>query len=455
MRLTFPNQLAEARRVTQSSATGNDPGTVGGTRSLVHHHDFRALWVGDTISQLGTQLTQLALPVLAVQVLAAGPRQMGLLTAAETLAFLVVGLPAGAWVDRWRTKRVLITGDLVRAGVFVSVPLAWWAGWLTLGQLYAVALVGGIATVFFDVGYQSYLPEIVEGPQVVEGNAKLQASQSVAQVAGPAVGGLLLRVLSAPVLLAVDAVSYLLSAFFVGRIRRPSLPAPREDRRALRVEIAEGLGFVVRHPLLPRIVACTSLSNLFQSMVMALFVLYLLRDLHQPTWSIGLLFSVAAVGGLLGALVTGRITRWVGEGRTIPLSALLCAPPLALTPLASTLAGVVPPLLLLMVGGLIEWMAVVVYNITQVSFRQRVCPPALLGRMNASVRFIVWGTQPIGAVVGGLLGSWIGILPTLWLATGGVSLAALPVLFSPLSRMRDLPAGPQATDPVDGGPRQG
>jgi predicted MFS family arabinose efflux permease len=436
--------------VTQSSAARTPATLRADTSSLVRHHDFRALWVGDTVSQLGTQLTQLALPVLAVQVLAAGPQQMGLLTAAETLAFLVVGLPAGAWVDRWRTKRVLIAGDLVRAAVFAGVPLAWWAGRLTLGQLYAVALVGGIATVFFDVGYQSYLPEIVDGPQVVEGNAKLQASQSVAQVAGPAVGGLLLRVLSAPVLLGVDAASYLVSAFFVGRIRRPSLPAPRQGRRPLRVEIAEGLGFVVRHPLLPRIVACTSLSNLFQSMSGALFVLYLLRDLHQPTSAIGLLFSVAAVGGLLGALVTERITRWLGEGRTIPFSALLCGPALALTPLAGALANVIPPLALLMAGGLIEWAAVVVYNITQVSFRQRVCPPELLGRMNASVRFIVWGTQPIGALVGGLLGSRIGVLPTLWLATAGVSLASLPVLFSPLSRMRDLPAGPQITDLVDG-----
>src|SRR3954466_3704455 len=186
--------------------------------SLWRHHDFRQLWVGDTISQLGTQLSQLALPVLAVTVLNAGPRDMGLLTAAETLAFLVVGLPAGAWVDRWRKKRVLVGGDLVRAVVFGSIPLVWAFGHLTLSPLYVVALVAGIATVFFDVAYQSYLPSLVSGDQVVDGNAKLQASQSVAQVAGPAAGGALLAVLAAPVLVAADAVSYVLSALFVARI---------------------------------------------------------------------------------------------------------------------------------------------------------------------------------------------------------------------------------------------
>jgi MFS family permease len=439
----------EARPVPRSDASDSAVGETIRSRSLVHHHDFRSLWIGDTISQAGTQLTTLALPVLAVQVLSAGPRQMGLLTAAETLAFLVVGLPAGAWVDRWRTKRVLIGGDLVRAAVFATIPLAWWTNELTLTQLYVVALVGGIATVFFDVGYQSYLPEIVNGAQVVEGNAKLQASQSVSQVAGPAVGGVLLRVMSAPLLVALDAGSYLASALFVSRIRTPSIAPPRDARRPLRVEIAEGLRFVVRHPLLSRITACTSISNLFHSMGNALFVLFLLRTLHQPTSSVGLLFSVSAIGGLIGAVAVGRVTRLLGEGRAIPVSALVAGPAMATTPLAGVLAERVPPLPLLLVGGLVTWALIVVYNITQVSFRQRVCPPELLGRMNASVRFIVWGVQPIGALIGGYLGSRIGIIPTLWISAGGATLGALPVLFSPLSRMRALPETARTADPAE------
>lgn len=408
-------------------------------RSLVHHHDFRSLWIGDTISQAGTQLSLLALPVIAVQLLHAGPTEMGLLTGAETLAFLLIGLPAGAWVDRWRTKRVLIGGDLVRAAALLTIPVAWWLDLLTLPQLYAIALVTGVATVFFDVAYQSYLPALVEPADVVDGNAKLQASQSIAQVGGPAIGGGLLRLVSAPALVVLDAASFLGSAFLVWRIQQQDTPPPRHERRRLRTEIAEGLSFVLRHPLLVRITACTSLGNLFISMGNALFVLLLLRYLHQPTSAVGLLFSAAALGGLAGALATRRIVAWVGEGRTISLSAVAWTPVVALTPLAAELAPGVPPMPLLAVGGFMSIFLVVVYNITQVSFRQRVCPPRLLGRMNATVRFIVWGTQPIGAVAGGLLGTHIGIVPTFWISVGGTGLAALPVLFSPLTRMRDLP----------------
>ena len=417
----------------------------GARTSLWRHHDFRQLWVGDTISQVGTQLSQLALPVLAVTVLHAGPREMGLLTAFETLAFLVVGLPAGAWVDRWRKKRVLMTGDGVRALAFGSIPLAWALGHLTLGQVYVVALLAGVATVFFDVAYQSYLPSIVAGDQMVDGNAKLQASQSVAQVAGPAVGGALLRVVSAPVLVAADAVSFALSALFVRRIRHAETPPSRESRRPLRVEIAEGLAFVVRHPLLVRITACTSISNFASGMVAALFVLYALRTLELSTPTLGAVLSVAAVGGLVGALVTSRVVRVVGEARTIPLSAVFFAVGELATPLAAYLSGTGPRVVLLTAGAAVTGVGVVVYNVTQVSFRQRLCPPALLGRMNASVRFLVWGSLPLGGLAGGFLGGGIGIVPTLWIAAGLHVAAALPVWLSPLPRMRDLPRELDAT----------
>jgi Na+/melibiose symporter-like transporter len=415
------------------------------TRSLWRHHDFRQLWVGDTISQVGTQLSQLALPVLAVTVLHAGPREMGLLTAFETLAFLVIGLPAGAWVDRWRKQQVLVAGDLVRAVALGSIPVMWALGSLTLGQLYVVALVTGVAMVFFDVAYQSYLPAIVDGDQVVDGNAKLQASQSVAQVAGPAAGGILLRVVSAPVLVAADAVSFVLSAFFVRRIRHAETPPPRESRRRLRVEIAEGLVFVVRQPLLLRITACTSICNLASGIVQALFVLYVLRTLGLGTQTVGLVFAVAAVGGLAGAVLTSRVVGVVGEGRTIPVSILIGGLVSFATPLAALAPGALGPTAILIVGSMVFWATVVVYNITQVSFRQRLCPPALLGRMNASVRFLVWGTIPLGGIVGGVLGGAVGIVPALYIASGIQLAGALPVVLSPLIRMRDLPRELDAT----------
>ncbi len=431
--------------MTEKPATAPSPGTVlsnpAPTRSarggLFRHHDFRQLFVGDTISQVGTQLSGLALPVLAVQVLGASAFEMGLLTTFEFLAFLVIGLPAGAWVDRWRKRRVLVTSDLVRALALGSLPVAWYLDVLTLWQMFAVALVVGTCTVFFDVAYQSYLPELVPSDKISEGNAKLQASQSVAQVAGPAVAGGLIKLMGAPLTILVDALSFVGSALFIRRIRHVDVPADRSQRRALRVEITEGLSFVLKHPLLIRITACTAIGNLFHSMAGALLVLFVLRDLGLDVGALGLAFSVGSVGGLLGALSATRVNRLVGEGRSIPVSALLGVPFGALLPLAGIL---IHPMVALTISTFGFSYVVVVYNITQVSFRQRLCPRPLLGRMNASIRFIVWGTMPIGAFVGGVLGQAFGIRAVLWIALAGSALACLPVLLSPLLSMRDMPA---------------
>jgi MFS family permease len=428
--LTFPNRFAQAAPVTSAPPA-----------SLWRHRDFRQLRAAESISQVGTQITLLALPVLAVTLLDATPLEMGVLTALETAAFLVIGLPAGAWVDRWRRKRVMVANDLIRAVALGSLPVAWALDALTLEQLFVVAAVTGTATVFFDVAYQSYLPTLVERNQIVDGNGKLEMSRAVAQVAGPGVTGVLLRVLGAPLLIAFDAVSFLLSALFLGRIRHADVPPDRSTRRRLRTEIAEGLSFVVRHPLLRRIVACTGTSNLASSMTTTLLVLFALRTLGLSESDLGFVFSAGAVGGLVGAVTAARFARFVGEGRAIPLSTLIFLPFSALTPLAAL--GAPSVLLVLSMFGF-SW-AVVAYNVVQVSFRQRLCPPPLLGRMNASVRFLVFGTMPLGGLLGGLLGSWLGVLTTLWLAVGVQVLAAVWVVASPLMSMRELP------DEWDGG----
>ena len=415
---------------------------TGGRRSLAFHPDFRRLWTGDALGQLGAQLTVLALPVYAVTLLDATEWQMGLLTAAETAAFLVIGLPAGAWVDRMRKRRVLVVADVVRAAVLALVVAAALTGSASMPLLYAAGLVMGCATVFFDVAHQSYVPGLVGLDRIVEGNSKLQATQSVAQVVAPAVGGALLRVVSPPTLLVVTVVTYAASALAVGRIRAREVLPERGGRRPLRVEIAEGLRFVVRQPLLVRIVACTGLANLSSAMSGALLAIYALRMLGMDAAALGVVFSAGAVGGLLGAVVADRLARWVGEGRIIPVAALAGAPAGALTPLAAPLrdAGV-PPEVPLVAGWALFTFCVVVYNVTQVSFRQRLCPPALLGRMNASVRFLVWGTMPVGALLGGWLGTHLGVLPTLWVAAAGLAAAAVPVVASPLLGMRTLPVG--------------
>jgi MFS family permease len=423
----------------------DSPGLPVGTpadhrRSLARHPDFRRLWTGDALGQLGFQLTGIALPVLAVRDLGATEWQMGLLTAAETAAFLVIGLPTGAWVDRMRKRRVLIRADLVRAATLAVVVALALTGHASMAVLYAGALVLSVATVFFDVAHQSYVPGLVGLAHIGEGNAKLQATQSVAGVAGPALGGALLRVLAAPALLAVNAVAYLVSAFALSRIRQVEQLPPAADRRPLRAEMAEGLRFVLRQPLLRRIVACTAIGNLCTAAAGAVTVIYALRVLGLDATAYGTVLSAAAVGGLLGALASDRLVRLVGEGRVIPLAALAFAPGAALTPLAVVLPF--PPQVTLIAGGVLLSGAVVTYNVAQVSFRQRICPPPLLGRMNASVRFIVWGTAPLGGLLGGWLGHTWGALPTLWVGVAGSVVAALPVLLSPLLRMRDLPGAP-------------
>ena len=418
------------------------------TPSLWRHRGFRRLWAAETASHVGTQVVGVALPVVAVALLGATPWQMGVLNALETAAFLLVALPAGAWVDRWRRQRVLVRADVVRAVALATVPVAHLLDVLTLGQLYAVAAVVGTATVFFDVAYQSYLPQLVDRSRLTDGNGKLEISRSVAQVAGPGLTGVLLRVLAAPLLVVVTSLGYLLSALFVSRIEHDEVVPARAERRPMRAEIREGLAFVVTHPLLRRIVACTGTGNLFSAITGTLLAIYVLRTLGLSESTLGLVLSAGAAGGLLGAVTAAPVARVVGEGRTIPLSAVAVGAFAGCTPLAVLLDGAAQ-LALLVVGGIgLSW-AVVVYNVVQVSFRQRLCPPGLLGRMNASVRFVVFGTMPVGALLGGLLGTAIGVVPALWVAVAGQLLAALPVLLSPLAGMRDLPDSLDAT--ADGG----
>lgn len=418
--------------------------------SLFHHHDFRQLWIGDTASQLGAALGSFAIPYLAVTALHASEFQMGLLGTLTTLGFLVIGLPSGALIDRWRKRDVMILADLGRFILLLTVPIGFWLGWLTFFQLAAVATVVGMLQVFFDVSYQSYLPSLVHHDQVVEGNSKLQATQSVSHATGPAFGGLLIKVAGASWSVAINAFGYLFSALSLLRIQHRETPPTPEERRPLVEEIREGLSFVVRHPLLRRLIACTGISNLFSSIAAVLYVYYMVQVLHLSPITIGFIEAAAAVGGLCGALVTTRLAKSIGEGMTIIVTCVvLCA-----VGFTWALSSVLPAVPTLLVGNFVIGAGIVSYNIATVSFRQRLCPPKLLGRMNASARFLVWGTMPVGSFIGGVLGHRLGTVPTLWVAAVGGTLAALPVLFSPLWRMRTLPQhenteNPEKTEATD------
>ena len=406
---------------------------------LWRDRNFARFWTAQALSQLGAQLGQLAFPVLAVTLLGATEFEVGVLNAAGLAAFLVVGLPAGAWVDRWLKRRTMIAADLVRMAAMAAVPLLWWAGSLQIWHLYVISAVVGVATVFFDVAYQSFVPLLVAPGRVGEANSKLEATAQLARIGGPAAGGALLTVLTAPLLFIGESLGYLLSAVFLGRTRDGEQPAPSEGKKSLGAEIREGLGFVAAHPLIRRIVLCTGGGNFAGTVVFTLLPVLVLRELGLGPQGMGIIMSVGAAGGLLGAVAAPWIARRIGEGTVIPAGALLSALFLGLVPVAALQSDRTVSLVLLTVSEFGYAFGVLVYNIMQLTMRQRVCPPRLLGRMNASVRFVVWGVMPLAALAGGYLGGQLGLVPAMWLGVAVSLLAVAPVLFSPLPGMRKLP----------------
>lgn len=398
--------------------------------------DFRLLLAGAAAGQLGAQVTLVALPLVAVLQLNAPAFQVGLLTAAETAAFLLVGLPAGAWVDRMRKLPLMIRADVVRAVAMASIPLAGVAGVLTMAQLYLVALVTGVATVFFDVAHQSYLPQLLPKDQLVSGNGALETIRSTAQVAGPGLGGGLVQLLGAALAIAADAAGYALSALFLWAIRQPEDRPRPVPGASLRKDIGEGLRFVFGHSLLRVIAFTTGLGNFFTATLMATQSVFLVRVLGLAPGVVGLVLSASALGGLAGALCAGRLAARLGQARLIWLSALVTGPFAVLWPLSGRGAGAV----LFAIGSGVVFFGAVVYNVAQVSFRQALCPPRLLGRMNATLRFLMWGTLPLGALAGGALADAFGARTALAWCAAGFLAVPLPLLLSPLRRMRDLPA---------------
>ena len=404
---------------------------------LWRHGDFLRLWSAETISQFGTQITFLALPLVAILVLDASAFEVAALSTVEFLPFLLFTLLAGVWVDRLPRRPILIVADFGRAAALASVPLAAVLDVLTLAQLYAVAFLTGILTVFFDVAYQSYLPSLVGRDQLVEGNSRLETSRSVAAIGGPGFAGVLVELITAPYAILADAVSFVGSGVFVLKIRRREAPARSEDepKTRMRAELAEGLRYVLRHPYLRPQAICTASSNFFSNVIFAIFVVYAVRELRLSPAVIGIVLGVGNVGALMGAFVAGRASRRLGVGRATIASALLFGPPTLLVPLAPQ----AQPIPFLVASGLISALGIVVYNITQVSLRQAITPERMQGRMNAIMRFMVWGTIPLGSLSGGALASWIGLRPTLWIGAIGSTLTFLPIVLSPLRSLRDVP----------------
>jgi MFS family permease len=424
-------------------AAERGPGRPG----LWRHRDFLLLWAGQSVSELGSAVTMLALPLTAVVVLRASTFAVGLLAAATTVPFLLIALPAGLVVDRMARRRLMIGCDAARMLIIGSVPVAAALGVLTIGQLFAVALAAGVLTVFFDVAYQSFTPTLIDRDQLPDGNGKLAATQSFAQVAGPGLGGGLFGLLRAGALTA-DAVSYAVSTVSLLFIRARETTAGPEPRPAgaepgpagaarprFRTELFAGLSFVVRHPVLRKIAACTATANLFAAMAVSIEIIFLVRVLHVRPAYTGVLVAAASLGGVAAGIASGWLSRWIGSARIIWVSMVAFSAPGLLLPLAEPgwrLSFVI-------VGGAAVAFSGVLYNIAQLSYRQAICPPGLLGRLNAAIRWIVWGTLPLGSLAGGALGTLLGVRTTIWIGVSGTWAAALWVLFSPLRRMRDVP----------------
>ncbi len=408
-------------------------------RSLWHDANFLRLWGGQAFSQFGHQITELAIPVLAVLILGATEFEVGLLNAAGVAAFLLIGLPAGAWIDRMRKRHVMIAADLARAAALAVLPLLWWLGALEMWHLYAVALVMGVATVFFDVSYQSIVPSLVRSAQIAEANGKLESTQQVAGIAGPALGGWLVGALTAPLAVLATVGTYLASLVALLLTRDREVVAPKDSHDPILPSIGEGLRWVFGNPLLRRIAGTTALSNFFSTVTFTMLPIFLLRELGFTPEAMGLVLALGAVGGLAGAIATPHLARRIGEARAIPVSAIAFAVVSLLVPAAALVPAIAFPLLV--AQGFLGMFAILVYNITQVTFRQRITPARLLGRMNASIRFCVWGVMPLAALLAGALGTWFGVVPTLWVGAIGELVGAALVAIGPFWRMRDLPDG--------------
>jgi MFS family permease len=444
-----------------SALSPEPPSPSAPALGLLREPDFARLWTGETISQLGTQVSALAIPFVAIEILQASTFQVALLNVVDFLPFLLVGLPAGVWVDRLRRRPVMIAGDLGRAVALATIPLAFVAGVLTIVQLYVVGFVVGVLTVFFDVAYQSYLPSLVTRDQLQEGNAKLEISRAGAAVVGPGLAGVLIGVVRAPFAVALDALSFLGSALFLVMIRRPE-PAPeahREDGKpgpGMRREMAEGLRYVLGHAYLKNIAACTATANLFGTVATSVLLVFAVRELGMTAGSIGVAFSIGATGALLGALSANRVSTRLGVGPTIIAFGGVSG--LALLPLALAPAGTPQPVLaaLVALAAFMTGVATVVYNVAQVSLRQAITPTRMQGRMNATMRWFVWGTIPIGGILGGALGTLLGVREAVLIGALGEMVAILPVLFSPVRGIRKMPqpaddeavAGSDATEGV-------
>jgi predicted MFS family arabinose efflux permease len=405
--------------------------------SLWGQRDFLKLWTGQAISQIGSRITRTALPLVAVMTLGAGPLQMGILSGASAASVLLFGLFAGAWADRLRRRPLLIAADLGRAAVLVAVPIAAMRHALSMPLLYGVAAVAGLFTVLFDVSYQAYVPSLVERENILQANARLALSESVAEVSGPGLAGFLVQVLTAPIAIAFDAASFLVSAVSVAAVRKPE-PAPeRSPEQHMGREIAEGLRTSWRDPYLRAMALRSGQGAFCMGFFGSLYMLFTVGVLHISPATIGVIVALGGAFAIAGTAAAERLVRRFGIGPTFIGAAVFSGCTAFLHPLAH---GSVALCCAFLAAGQIGDFAWPALNITETSLRQAVAPPHVLGRVNSAMNLLFNGIIPLGAFAGGALAGMIGVRATMLLGAGGYLLSTLWLVFSPVRHLRELPA---------------
>ncbi|MFF2116883.1 MFS transporter [Kitasatospora sp. NPDC058184] len=404
---------------------------------------FWRIWTAHSTSAFGTAVTTVAMPLVAVLVLNASTFETSLVAAASMCAWLLVGLPAGVIVDRLPLRLVLVSADLIRAAALVSVPLAVYFDVLTLAQLVAVAFVISVSSVIFEVGYSTYLPTVVAKERLIAGNSLIQGSESLSQIAGPALGGSLVQALGAAYSLIADVVSYLLSATLLMTVPSPLDRGQRKAKRNMVAEIREGIGFVRRHPVIRPLVLVGTGFNFATAAIDALTAVFLVRTVHANSFTVGFLIAGLGIGGVVGAAITTALVKWLGATRAAVLTLFLAPVSALLMPLATSGWG-----LSLFLLGNVGWGAcTVTFAIIGRTYRQTAVAPELMPRVVATVRFFSWGVFPVGALLAGVLGQLIGNRGSLLVCCLFTLLIPVPILCSPLRKKPDF-LDPATAEPI-------
>jgi MFS family permease len=406
------------------------------TDSRVNGRDFRLLWAGQAASNLGTSVTSVALPLVALTVLDATAFQVALLSAAAWLPWLLIGLPAGAWVDRLPARPLMMWCDIASMVLFASVPVAAGTGVLSLTHLFAVAFGTGVASVFFKTAYQVFLPTLLRSDDLPAGNSRLLGTESVTQVGGPGLAGLIAGAVGAVWALLFDAFTFLVSAVCLLAIR----PLPRRhrptERTPLRRAVADGIRFVSRDPFLRLFAVYGAASNLGLVAYQSVLVVFLTREIGLTPGVVGAVMAAMSVGGAVGAFVAPALGRRLGSARATLVCQLVAMPSALLIPLT----GSGFRLLAAVAGGVLVGTGVVAGNVIKGSWRQTYTPHHLLGRVVASMQLLNFGTMPVGALIGGALATWLGVRPAIWCAATFLALVGATLLASPIRSLRDLPS---------------